>query len=49
MGVDCDFVARAETEEELFKQVAIHAADVHKITEIPEEKMAQAKSLISEE
>ena len=49
MGIQCDFEARAETEEEILKQAAKHAAEVHNMTEIPEEKMAQAKALIFDE
>ena len=29
VGMDCDFVARAESTEELMEQVAAHAAEVH--------------------
>ncbi len=29
MGADCDFVARGETEDELFQSAAAHGAAVH--------------------
>ncbi len=34
VGMDCDFVAKAETHEELMQKVAKHAKDVHGIKEI---------------
>jgi len=49
MGADCDFVARGENEEELFKAVAEHGAQVHGMTEISPEMVGLAKSLIKEE
>ena len=49
MGADCDFVARGETEEELFKAAAEHGAQVHGMTEVPPEMVEKAKSLIRNE
>jgi len=49
MGADCDFVARGETEEELFKNAAEHGAEVHGMTSLPPEAVEMAKSLIREE
>ena len=49
VGVECDYVARADTEEELLKQAAKHAAEVHNMTEISDEKMAEVKAAICEE
>ena len=46
VGMDCDFVARAETTEELMEQVAAHAAEAHGITEISDELAAQVQSLV---
>ncbi len=37
VGADCDFEARAETEEELFKILAEHAKSGHGMEEIPPE------------
>lgn len=48
-GADCDFEARAETEEELFKLVAEHAKDAHGMEEIPPEMIEKVRSLIREE
>ncbi len=49
LGADCDFVARGETEEELFKVVAEHGAQVHGMTDVPPEMIEKAKSLIKDE
>jgi predicted small metal-binding protein len=46
VGVDCDFEARAETEEQLMKKVAEHARTKHNITEIPPELVQKVKAAI---
>jgi len=46
VGVDCDGVIRAETEEELMKKVAEHAKTVHGMTEISPEMAAKVKAAI---
>ena len=48
-GVDCDFVARGETEEELFRKCAEHARTDHNMTEIPDDLKAKMRQLIREE
>jgi predicted small metal-binding protein len=48
VGFDCGFEARADTEEELMKKVAEHAAEVHDMTEISEEVVAKVKAAIKE-
>lgn len=48
-GVDCDFEARAETEEELFELVAAHAREDHGMEEIPPEMIEKIRSIIREE
>jgi predicted small metal-binding protein len=35
VGVDCDFEARGETEEEVMAKTAQHAKEAHGMTEIP--------------
>ena len=45
-GMDCDFVARAESTEELMEQVAAHAAEAHGMTEVSDEMAAKVQSLI---
>jgi predicted small metal-binding protein len=49
LGVDCDWVGRAETEEELFKMAADHGASAHGMKEIPKELMEQARSVMRDE
>ncbi len=49
VGMDCDFEARAETEEEILKQAAQHAETVHNMKEIPEEVLAKVRAAISDE
>ncbi len=48
VGFDCDGVVRAESEEELLRQVAEHAQAVHDV-EVTPELAEQVKSLIQEE
>ncbi|HUJ09855.1 MAG TPA: DUF1059 domain-containing protein [Verrucomicrobiae bacterium] len=45
-GVDCDFVAQAETEQELMKKVAQHAREKHGMTQVTPEMAAKVKKLI---
>jgi predicted small metal-binding protein len=47
--MDCDFVARAETEEEILKKAAEHADTDHGMKEIPEEILAQVHAAIRDE
>ncbi len=47
-GFDCEHVVRAESEDELLRQVAEHAQTVHGI-EVTPELVEQVKSLIREE
>lgn len=46
MGSDCDFVACAKKEGELFRKIAKHARKDHNMTEIPIELQDKARSLI---
>jgi len=48
VGMDCDFVVRAETEEELMRKVAEHAKTVHGMTEISPDLAAKVKTAIKE-
>ena len=45
-GVDCDFLVRAETEEEVMQLAADHGARVHGMKEITPELKSKIKSLI---
>ena len=49
VGFDCGFEIRADTEEELMKKVAEHAAEVHDIKEVSEEVAAKVKAAIRDE
>jgi predicted small metal-binding protein len=49
VGMDCDFEARAENEEELLKKVAKHAGTTHNMTEIPDEVLAKVRAAIRDE
>ncbi len=47
-GADCDFVACADTEEELFQKAAEHGKAEHGMSEIPQEMYDKARSVIRE-
>jgi predicted small metal-binding protein len=49
VGMDCDFVARAETEEEVLKLAGEHAGPVHGMTEMSDEVLAQVRAAIHDE
>lgn len=49
MGADCDFVARGETVEELFKNAGEHGREVHGMTEVTPEMREKALSLVRDE
>ncbi len=46
VGADCDFEARAEPEEELFKILAEHAKSGHGMEEIPPELVEKVRAVI---
>lgn len=48
-GVDCDFVARGETEEELFRNALEHGKKAHGMQEIPADLKDRMRALIREE
>ncbi|MGE5254365.1 MAG: DUF1059 domain-containing protein [Planctomycetaceae bacterium] len=45
-GLQCDFLVRAETEEEVMKVAAAHGARAHGMKEITPELKSRLKSLI---
>jgi len=49
MGSQCNWVGRAETEEELFKMAAKHASEAHGMKEIPKDLLAKAKAIVRDE
>jgi len=48
VGVDCDAVIRAKTEEELMKKVAEHAKKAHGMSKIPPELAKKVKAAIKD-
>ena len=46
VGSDCDFVACAKTEEEVFRTIGEHARTHHNMTEIPKELQDKVRSAI---
>jgi len=48
VGVDCNEVIRAETEEELMRKVAEHAKTVHGMSEISPDLAAKVKAAIKD-
>lgn len=46
VGLDCNFVARADTEEEIMQQIAEHAATTHGVKDIPENVVTRVRGVI---
>ncbi len=46
VGVDCDWVATGETEEEIMKKAAEHAKKDHGMNEIPPELVQKVRAAI---
>ena len=49
VGMDCDFVAKGETNEDIMRQAAEHARTAHNMTEIPPEVADKVRSAIRDE
>jgi predicted small metal-binding protein len=49
VGVDCDFVARGETEQDILQQCTEHARKDHGMTEIPAELADKVLGAIRDE
>jgi predicted small metal-binding protein len=49
VGMECDFIARANTEEEILKQAAEHAQTTHNMKDIPPEVVAKVRAAIRDE
>ena len=49
VGMDCDFVAKGNSDEEILSQAAEHARADHNMNEIPAELLDRVKSLIRDE
>jgi predicted small metal-binding protein len=46
VGLDCNFVARADTEEEIMQQIADHANTTHGVQNMPEDVVARVRGVI---
>lgn len=49
VGLDCDFVARGESEEDVWEQAALHAHVAHEMVSIPDEIVAKALSVLADD
>jgi predicted small metal-binding protein len=49
VGMDCDFEARGETEQEIMQQCAEHARTDHGMTQIPADLAAKVRAAIRDE
>jgi predicted small metal-binding protein len=49
VGMNCSFEARGETEEEILKQAAPHAKEVHQLESIPPEVLQKIRQAIRDE
>ena len=49
VGVDCDFVAKGETEQDILQQCTEHARSAHNMTEIPAELVDKVRDAIRDE
>lgn len=48
-GVDCSFIVRGETEEELFRKALEHGEKAHGMTELSPDLKEKMRKLIREE
>jgi predicted small metal-binding protein len=49
VGVDCDYEARGQTEQEVLKKCQEHARTAHGMDEIPAELVIKVKAAIRDE
>ncbi len=49
VGVDCDFVAKGETEQEVLQECAEHARKEHGMTELPADLAEKVRGAIRDE
>jgi predicted small metal-binding protein len=49
VGVDCDFEARGETEQEVLQKCADHAKSAHGMDQIPADLAAKVRASIHDE
>jgi predicted small metal-binding protein len=46
VGFDCEYVAEAESEEDLLQKVAEHAETTHQVSELPDEVVTRVRAAI---
>lgn len=49
VGVDCDFVAKGETVDDVLRQCGEHARTAHGFTDVPPELVDKVKAAIRDE
>jgi len=49
VGVDCDFVARGDTMEDILQQCRAHARTAHNMTDLPPELVAKVRAATHDE
>jgi predicted small metal-binding protein len=49
LGMNCDFEARGDTEDDIMRQAAAHAQRAHEIPEIPPELALKVRNAIRTE
>ncbi len=49
VGMDCDFVARGQSEDEILAKCAEHARTDHGMSDIPDEVVTKVRSAIHDE
>jgi predicted small metal-binding protein len=49
VGVDCDFIAKGDTEQEVLQQCAEHARTAHGMTELPSDLATKVRGAIHDE
>lgn len=49
VGVDCDFVARGENDEDIMQQAAAHAKAAHGMDAIPQDLAQKARAAIRDD
>ncbi len=49
VGMNCDFVARGNNEEEVLTKTAEHAREEHGIQDIPDDLLAKVRAAIKDE
>jgi predicted small metal-binding protein len=49
VGVDCDFVARGETEQDILQQCSEHARTAHNMNELPVDLAEKVRNSIRDE